>query len=283
VTPVERFFAQMPEASRPDPHLVAWLAATFEHCAERCPAFSQHLGDFAAALGERFAPAAEARASVPEHAVPDLFVAWATVRAVPEAVAQFEREYLLPACSAVKAPDPVELAQLVRVRLLVADGEGPPRLSHYAGRGPLLAWVRMTATRVAIDVSRKLGTERRLVEDLSHTSTPIDPELDYLKARYAAPFRDALEQALRALSERDATLIKLAYLDDISPSAMARTYGVSTRTVQRWIMDARAAVLDGARRILGEALRIEPGELDGLMRLAQSQLKVTLERVLGNR
>jgi hypothetical protein len=64
---------------------------------------------------------------------------------------------------------------------------------------------------------------------------------------------------------------------------MARMHGVSTRTVQRWIADARAAVLDGARRLLSETLNVDPAELDGLMRLAQSQLHVTLERVLGKK
>jgi RNA polymerase sigma-70 factor (ECF subfamily) len=273
----------MPPAMNAEPRLTSWLAAAFEQCAERCPTFSQHLGDFAAALGDRFTEGAEARAAVPSHAVGDLFVAWATARAIPEAVAQFERDYLAPACSSVRSADTAELAQLVRVRLLVADGQAPPRLSRYSGKGPLLAWVRMTATRVAIDLARKLGTERRAAEELSHASTPFDPELDYLKARYAEPFRNALERALRSLSERDATLIKLSYLDDISPSAMARTYGVSTRTVQRWIVDARTAVLEGARRILADELHVDPAELDGLMRLAQSQLKVTLERVLGDR
>jgi RNA polymerase sigma-70 factor (ECF subfamily) len=281
VTPVERFFERMPREMKAEPRLMSWLAATFARCAESCPGFSQHLGDFAAALGDRFTP--EDEAPLPSHAAPDLFVAWATARAIPEAVAQFDRDYLTPACASVRSADAAELAQLVRVRLLVADGQAPPRLSRYSGKGPLLAWVRMTATRVAIDLSRKLGTERRAAEELSHASTPFDPELDYLKARYAEPFREALERALRALSERDAALIKLAYLDDISPSAMARTYGVSTRTVQRWIVEARAAVLDGARRILAETMQVDPAELDGLMRLAQSQLKVTLERVLGDR
>jgi RNA polymerase sigma-70 factor (ECF subfamily) len=266
-----------------EPRLTSWLSAAFAHCAERYPTFSQHLGDFAAELGGRFTEGAESGAAVPSHAVEDLFVAWATARAIPEAVARFERDYLAPACSSVRSTDAAELAQLVRVRLLVADGQERPRLSRYAGKGPLLAWVRMTASRVAIDLARKLGTERRAAEELSHASTPFDPELDYLKARYAEPFRNALERALRSLSERDATLIKLSYLDDISPSAMARTYGVSTRTVQRWIVDARAAVLEGARRILADELHVDPAELDGLMRLAQSQLKVTLERVLGDR
>ena len=61
---------------------------------------------------------------------------------------------------------------------------------------------------------------------------------------------------------------------------MARMYGVSTRTVQRWIADARSAVLAGARAALSRSLDVDPSELEGLMRLAQSQMKVTLERVL---
>ena len=264
-----------------EPELTVWLRAAFERCLERFPALSHELENFAASLGERFAAAAEARAGLASHAIEDLFVAWASASGVPEAIALFERDYLVPACRAVRSGDPAELAQSLRLRLLVAEGEQPPRVAQYTGRGPLLAWVRMAATRAAIDLSRKAGTEERARRDLAHATEPFDPELDYLKVRYAEPFREALEHALRSLSERDATLIKLAYLEDVSPSAMARMHGVSTRTIQRWIAEARASVLDGARRILSETLNVAPDELDGLMRLAQSRLKVTLERVLG--
>jgi RNA polymerase sigma-70 factor (ECF subfamily) len=263
-----------------DPDLASWLGAAFERCGEYQPGFSKHLDAFADALAERFA-ATDTGAAVSGLAVEDLFVAWAALQGIPEALVHFERAYIGPACSAVKSADAAELAQVVRVRLLVRDGELPPRLTQYSGRGPLVAWIRMTATRVAIDLSRKAGTEQRAAAELAHASTPFDPELDYLKARYAEPFRKALEEALLALSERDRALVKLAYLDDVPVSAMARMYGVSMRTVQRWIADARAAVLEGARRSLGESLRVAPSEIDGLMRLAQSQMKVTLERILG--
>lgn len=280
MTPAERFFKRATGAAEVEPEVASWIGAAFARCAQRFPAFSRHLEDFAEELGGRFEDRA---ADLPCHAVEELFVAWAAARGVPPAVASLERDYLVPACAAVKSTDPAELTQTVRVRLLVGDAERPPRIAQYSGRGPLLAWVRMTATRVAIDLARRRGAEQRVSEELAHASTPFDPELDYLKSRYAEPFRRALEQALSALSERDATLIKLAYLEDVAPSAMARIHGVSTRTVQRWIEGAREAVLDGARRILGETLNLDPAELDGLMRLARSQLNVTLERVLGPR
>jgi RNA polymerase sigma-70 factor (ECF subfamily) len=270
----------MPERADDDADLATWLGAEFERCARKHPDFAKHLASFADSLGARFAAPGD-RSSIPSHAVEDLFVAWAALEGVPEALEHLERAYVTPSCAAVRSADATELAQVIRVRLLVRDGERPPKLSQYTGRGPLLAWVRMTATRIAIDLSRKAGTESRVTEELAHASTPFDPELDYLKARYAEPFRNALEQALRALSERDRALVKLAYLDDVPISAMARMYGVSARTVQRWIADARAAVLEGARRSLSETLDVAPSEIDGLLRLAQSQLKVTLERILG--
>ena len=47
-----------------------------------------------------------------------------------------------------------ELKQRVRVRLLVAEAGEVPRIAKYSGRGPLRAWLRVTATRVALDMRR---------------------------------------------------------------------------------------------------------------------------------
>ena len=107
-----------------EPRLTSSLAAAFARCAERCPSFAQHLGDFAAALGDRFTSGDETERSeqaervagpegrracwgmsLPNHAAPDLFVAWATARAIPEAVAQFDRDYLTPAGESIVDSD----------------------------------------------------------------------------------------------------------------------------------------------------------------------------------
>src|SRR5882724_7894696 len=47
-----------------------------------------------------------------------------------------------------------ELAQGMRVRMLLGIDGQPPKIASYAGRGPLSAWVRVSAARMAVDLYR---------------------------------------------------------------------------------------------------------------------------------
>jgi RNA polymerase sigma-70 factor (ECF subfamily) len=104
-----------------------------------------------------------------------------------------------------------------------------------------------------------------------------------LKSRYAGNFRAALESALASLSAKEATLLKLCYLENIGPQALARMYSVSPRTAQRWLVAARDTLLERTRTALAASLSVRPAELDSLMMLVGSQLHVTLERVFAKR
>ena len=52
-----------------------------------------------------------------------------------------------------------EVKQRLAVRLLVAEGGRRPALAEYGGRGSLDAWLRISATRVALELGR--GEARR--------------------------------------------------------------------------------------------------------------------------
>jgi RNA polymerase sigma-70 factor (ECF subfamily) len=58
-------------------------------------------------------------------------------------------------------------------------------------------------------------------------------------------------------------------------------YGVSSRTVQRWLVDLRESVLLKTRDGLRARLGLEPSELESLLGLVDSQLELSLHRVLG--
>jgi RNA polymerase sigma-70 factor (ECF subfamily) len=59
-------------------------------------------------------------------------------------------------------------------------------------------------------------------------------------------------------------------------------YGVSNRTVQRWLAELKDDVLQRMREGLKARLALNASELDSLLRLMQSQLQVSLQRVLGS-
>jgi RNA polymerase sigma-70 factor (ECF subfamily) len=270
------------------PPLAAPLANELAHrlqAAEAAtPAVASDPHDFCVALLDVLAPAPDALPALAKLHVEDMYFVWALAKHERTALIRFEQEFLARLPTRVAEAHelaPGELAQHVRTRLLVGEGTQPARITQYAGRGPFSAWLRMVAKRVALDLLRARGT-RRAERELETPGVATDPELDYLKLRYASEFKVALEQALKELSARQVTLLKLSYLEQLSPTAIGVMYGVSNRTIQRWLAELKDDVLHRVRRGLKERLALSPSELDSLLRLMQSQLQVSLHRVLGS-
>jgi RNA polymerase sigma-70 factor (ECF subfamily) len=137
----------------------------------------------------------------------------------------------------------------------------------------------MLATRCLLDIRRARQGEH--VRELDSPGVATDPELDYLKLRYAADFKIALEGALSELDARQVTLLKLSFIEQLSASAIGVMYGVSSRTVQRWLVDLRDDVRVRTRQLLQARIAVSPSELDSLLGLVDSQLQLSLYRVLG--
>ncbi len=121
----------------------------------------------------------------------DLWLACACGRGDAQALARFDAQYGRDIERAVARVGTAsdggdDLAQRVREKLFVADGDRPPRIAAYAGRGSLRAWVRVTAVRTVLDIVRwKVDGKRRVsVEAGVLEAMPgrePDPELDYLR------------------------------------------------------------------------------------------------------
>ena len=248
--------------------------------AERAfPAVRADLRRFTAFLGEKVRESDGHGEGLEDLHVTDLYLAWACAEGDPVALAIFDRDHLARVRALAKGTDPAELEQLTRVRQLNAEAGAAPRIRQYSGRGPLAAWVRMVATRIAIDVARARPPCTALPES-SPDGAFIDPELDYLKTRYAQAFHAALERALTSLSTKERALLRLCYVDGATPAAIGRMYAVSARSAQRWLVDARERVLSRTREELTGALSLRPAELDSLLDLMKSRMQVTLRRVL---
>ncbi len=176
-----------------------------------------------------------------------------------------------------------ELASVVRARVLVGlDGE-PARLGEYSGAGPLTAWLRTIVLRTALNLQRATRRERALpsVERDALALPDADPELDVMKRRFREAFPAALEAAMSALHSRDRLLLKLHYLDGLTTERIAALYNTHRVTVSRWLVAARQDLLAGTREALSKELRAHGPELDSWLRLARSQLSVSIRRFLG--
>jgi RNA polymerase sigma-70 factor, ECF subfamily len=279
---IERFFERAPWARSHDgEELRLALTRGLDGAASEHPDIPGDLPAFSAYVAEHLTPSGPLLEELASLHFADLYLAWAIGLGERRALSHFQSKYIAKLAQSIKRellPPAGELEQAVLTRLLVAGENEVPKIRSYSGRGPLGAWLRMIATRVALDL-RRGGLERHVpLPDLADVSG--DPELDFLKQRYAGQFSEALEAALASLPHRDATLLKLTFVDGLSGGAIGTMYGVSGRTVQRWVADARELVLVRTSEQLKARLSLTNRELESLLGLVQSRLHISLERVL---
>lgn len=221
----------------------------------------------------------------------DLYLAVACARGEPAAVRRFERDHLAKVPRWLKlgaegAEVVAEVAQRVAARVLVGADGAPPRIAQYTGRGPLWAWVRVVALREharlrterARTAGREVGDDDAL-DQLARTGE-LPPDLVALRARYQAPVTAAFREALAARSPRERTLLRLAYVDQVSLDAIGRMYGVNKSTVSRWLATCRAEVLAAACEHLRAALGIPAADIESLLGLMPRDLDVSLSGLL---
>jgi RNA polymerase sigma-70 factor (ECF subfamily) len=215
----------------------------------------------------------------------DLYLACACAGGDATAMRHFDRTYLAEVPLRLHRGEESsgfadEVRQLLRARLLVAAPGERPRIAGYSGRGPLGAWVRISAARVALNLRGKRTLRPGADAELQLHGALADPELSLVRKRHGKELRDALESALAALSPQDGAILRLYYLEQMSPDAIAGMYKTSKRTVQRRILDIRRAIVEAVRAALAERLRLSSTQLDSIVRLLSKDLDTSVLRVL---
>lgn len=216
----------------------------------------------------------------------ELYLAAACAQADPVALATFERLYfgtIGPALSRMGLPSDAarDIAQTLRIRLFVAEEGELPRVVTYAGRGQLGALVRVAAVREGLTQLRAAG---RLVhdadglEDLPERTD--DPELQKLKQQHRVAFKAAFEAAAGELEPKQRTLLRHAIVEQLGIDRIGALYGVHRATAARWVSDARAELSRGVHRHLALALRLDAEDIDDLAMLVESQLELSIARLL---
>jgi RNA polymerase sigma-70 factor (ECF subfamily) len=217
----------------------------------------------------------------------DLYLACACAKGDGRALAAFDSHFLAALGPHWSSGHPLsdfaaEVRQGLRERLLLEREGLPPRIAGYSGRGPLAAWVRMAATRLALNLRKSEKKPSSSIDEgrLALRAPDSDPELQYLQSRYADELAEALRVTLAALSPRLANVLRLHYQDGMTIEAMGTMYRVSSRTVQRWLAEARNTVMEETRRLLRERLAIADSQLDSLIGLVRSRLDLSIYRYL---
>ena len=216
----------------------------------------------------------------------DLYLAHAALQGDAAAHAQFERDVIEPLTPAllgagVAAGSVDDLKQQVRVKLLVSKPDRIAKLAVYGGRGSLRSWVRVVAIRDALAARNRrkpvVDEDAAIEQELGIAR---DPELGFLKQEYRDSFRRCFAAALDTLPPRERTLLRLQHVERLSLDQTAKVLNIHRATVARWNSRVRQALLNETRASLTAELGVEGVELDSIMRLIQSNLEVSLHRLL---
>ncbi len=243
---------------------------------------------FAAHLGERVTIEDDVVRVVEEVRAADLFIACACVTGAEGAATAFGSRYghlVENALRRLDATHNVEDArQIVLERLLLPRGERPPALALYSGQGPLEAYLRVSVTREVFKLLQKSKREAprdtQLLERIAHDD---DPETRALKERYSEPFKRAFHDALAELDARERSVLRYHYVERLTTRQIGVVFGAHSSTVTRQLAQIRARLLAATRKRLAEGLGVDRAELESIVRLVESQLDLSLTRVLATR
>lgn len=259
------------------------IRLAWEQARSAWPDFEVSVEAFRAAVGSLLAeePGTHERWS-------ELYLACGCAAGNRHALQHFETSYvtLVPAAIRRFSLDPGDIddvRQAVRRRLLLA-GEAGPRLLRYAGRGSLRGLVRITATRIAVDLVRaRQGRGTEASDDLLRLPVGADdPELVAIKAEFRSEFRLAFERAMASLTARQRTVLRLHLIDGVPLQKLATSYDVHRATVVRWIAAAKAELLQSTVRNLSELTSSREDEMQSFIRLIGSRMELSVRRVLGS-
>jgi RNA polymerase sigma-70 factor (ECF subfamily) len=176
-----------------------------------------------------------------------------------------------------------EVRGQVRRILFVSEPERPAAMREYSGRGDLRSYLRVIATRELVRMINKGHREVGVDDDafLDMLSPASDPELGYLREHYRADVDAAMRAALAALDDQARALLRYSVVDGWTVDRIGALYGVHRATAARRIAAARAQLGVAIRAELAARLAITTDEVDSIVRLVQSRVDVSIERLLG--
>ncbi|MCA9517678.1 MAG: hypothetical protein KC635_22210 [Myxococcales bacterium] len=216
----------------------------------------------------------------------DLYLVAACLLDVPGAVRAFVEGPLAATerkvGGIVKSPEARgELLQEMTVALLAPGPDGgPPKLAQYAGRGALAVWLRMTATR------RALNTERGKTRSVSFEEVAFDkvadanPELSVLRRRHKGEIAAIFREATAATPREDRVLLRLHYVQGSTLNELAAIFRTSRSSIHRRIDLARDELMTRIAGLVRGRMQLETHDQASMLRIFQSDLRESLRDLL---
>jgi len=287
--------SQLIEAMEPSPQpddpggpaVAQALSDAVEEARVRWPQLSLSDVAFCAFVASRVAPDEGWSDAVCELHLVDLFLVAGCGAQDASALAILEQDYLqdielrlhdLPNYTDLAA----EIRQRVWEKLVTAPAGIKPKIEQYAGAGALRSWLQTVVTREALGVLRQQKREAPLGDDVFwRMACPQDDQEErFLKHVYRDAFKAAFQDALAALSSRDRTILKCHYIDGLSSEQIGLIYRAHRATVARWLQRIRGELMSATFGQMQRELGLSHDGAHSLFHLIQSQLDVSLFRVL---
>jgi RNA polymerase sigma-70 factor (ECF subfamily) len=179
--------------------------------------------------------------------------------------------------------DAEDLAQEFARRVFSGDA---PKIAEYSGRGDLRAWIRIVATRLALDIARVKKSSERPTDTTAAAFQEIAaagdaPDLAYFRRLYQREVRAAIEAGAARLTSEERAALRDHYVGGMSIDDVAAAQGVHRATAARRIQHARDALVASVRTILDERHGLAGRDLVSVMNLVRSQMNITMGRLLG--
>jgi RNA polymerase sigma-70 factor (ECF subfamily) len=264
------------------------LEALVRAARKAVPAVDVDAGVFVAHVAERLGDASSIESALAQIRAEDLYLACACFHGADGAVALFRERFMREIQPAARRAVPAalvdEVCQRVMTKLFVAASSETPAIAKYGGRGSLGAWLQVLTTREGRNALRSANAVReepnmdRILE--AAVDTRHDPELENLKRTYRAQFKAAFQAAFKLLSVRERNILRHEHLDGLDGAKMGALYGVHKSTMSRWRAAARQRLFEETRTYAERELALRPREFESMLRLINSQLDVSLTRLL---
>jgi RNA polymerase sigma-70 factor, ECF subfamily len=170
----------------------------------------------------------------------------------------------------------------IREVLFVSAPGREAALRSYSGRGDLGSYIRVIATRDLVRAVDKGLRQVQLDDDvvMERLAPAGDPELGFLREAYRADVTAAMRVAVAGLDEPSRALLRYSLVDGWSVERIAALYGVHRATAGRRIRAVRDALGAAIRVEVARRLAISLADVDSIVRLVQSRIDVSIERLL---
>jgi RNA polymerase sigma-70 factor (ECF subfamily) len=228
-------------------------------------------------------PASAEVSRTPEQ-IASLYLCCGCVQGNEAACAAFQQAYLGVIRNAIARifPDRPwidDVAARFLSQLLVGE---EPRLTRYAGRGDLAAWLKVVATRAAIDAKRSRPEQNEQpISSSVEAAMSMSPESLLFCRTHTRSILDALGRALSMLDKKQRSLLRLNYTDGLNIEEIGALYGVHRATVGRWLQQARSSVESAVLEDLQAQRGIDPADVRSLIHGARPYLEDSLGKLLG--